>query len=324
MVVPPWATSRSDAAHQRRIGGDAGIAVGAAALHADHQMFEPCRRARDPVGLGCHFPELSDAALDGLAGAAGLLDGHVAEIAVLAHPAPANQVRHLHDLAAKAQEQDAGEVRIAGIALQGAEQGVVTLVIARHAAAGAMDDRHDTVDILELVEPALFLHSLGNEAGDGARAVHGGENAEIVAGADRAVSPVIAHEVTLFRRRGKRQDLGREFLRLGVATHTQIMDMNVLARRNHAGGNADGLTVAEHLLTFGNRAYRNLVSARHRFGERYIEPGHHRAAGQVLEGNDHIVGCIETNCLGDISCHRSERFVVAKPDRDRISGRIVA
>jgi hypothetical protein len=37
---------------QRRVGGDAGIAVGAAALHADHQMFEPCGRARDLVGLG--------------------------------------------------------------------------------------------------------------------------------------------------------------------------------------------------------------------------------------------------------------------------------
>jgi hypothetical protein len=263
----------------------------------------------------CHFLQLLDAALDGLAGAAGLLDRHVTEIAVRAHPPATDQVRHLHDLAAKAQEQDAGEVRVAGIALQGAEQGVVALVIARHAAAGAMDDRHDAIDIFELVEPALFLHSLGDEAGDGARAVHGGENAEIVAGADRAVSPVIAHEVALFRRRGKRPDLGREFLRLGMTAHAEIVHVNVFSRRNRAGRDADGLPVAEHLLAFGNRAHRNLVSARHRFGERDVEPGHVCATGQILEGNDHVVGCIETNCLREISCHRSERFVVAKPDR---------
>ena len=215
-------------------------------------MFEACGRTGDLVGFRCHFLELLNPTLDCLAGAARLLDCHVAEIAVRAHAAAADQVRNLHDFAAQAQQENACEIRVAGIALQGPEQGVVALVIARHAAAGTVDDRHDTIDVFKIVEPALFLGCLGDEAGHRAGTVHRGENAEIVAGADAAVSAVVAHEMTLFAGGRKRPHFGRKFLRLGVAAHAEIVDMNMCARCDGTGRDSNGLAIADDLLTLGD------------------------------------------------------------------------
>jgi hypothetical protein len=94
-----------------------------------------------------HLLQHLEPGVDGAAGAAGLLDRHVAEVAVRAHPARADQVGDLHDLAAEAHEEDAAEVRVARIARERAEERVVALVRPRHAAAGAVDDGHDAVDV---------------------------------------------------------------------------------------------------------------------------------------------------------------------------------
>ena len=64
---------------QRRVGGDAGIAVRAAALQRQHDLGDRHRLALRRRRLRQHLLDHGDAALDGLARAAGRLDGHGVE-----------------------------------------------------------------------------------------------------------------------------------------------------------------------------------------------------------------------------------------------------
>jgi hypothetical protein len=180
---------------QGGVRGDAGITVRAAALHADDEMLKARGLAHCLGGVVGHLAQDRHALFDGAAGAAGLLDGHVAERLGAAQAAAAHEVGHLHDLAAQAHEKDAGEVGVAGIALEGAEQRLVAFVLSAHAAAGAVDDGDDAVDGGIAAEPRLALAGLGDEAAPRSRAVHGGEDAQVVAGADLAVGTAVAQEV---------------------------------------------------------------------------------------------------------------------------------
>jgi hypothetical protein len=72
-------TKRSLGRAQRRIGGDAGIAVGAAALQRQHQLGGRHGLADRALAIGSMSLMRIDAGRDGLLGAAGFLDRQGAE-----------------------------------------------------------------------------------------------------------------------------------------------------------------------------------------------------------------------------------------------------
>lgn len=77
---------------QRRIGGDAGVAVGTAALHADHDVLDAFRGTFQTADGVEHLGHLFDGSGDAGTGAAGVLDIEDAEVRPLAdvvalHPA---------------------------------------------------------------------------------------------------------------------------------------------------------------------------------------------------------------------------------------------
>ena len=104
------------------------------------------------------------------------------------------QAGDLDHLAAEADQQRAGEVGVAGVAPLRALQHLVALALAGHAAAGAVDEGDDAVDVGIVVEDAGAVEGLGDEARDRGRAVHAGEDADVVARADLAVRAAVALE----------------------------------------------------------------------------------------------------------------------------------
>ena len=116
---------------QRRVGGDAGIAVGAAALQGEHELGRRHGFALHRVDLVQHALDALDAGLHRLAGAAGLLDRHGAEGVVLLDAVGFLPARDLEALAAQAHHHDAADVRVGGVAPLRALEDLVALALAR-------------------------------------------------------------------------------------------------------------------------------------------------------------------------------------------------
>ena len=132
-----------DGRAQRRIGGNARHAVGAAALQADDDLADRDRltlQLADFLGdLGQHQHRL----FHRFARTAGVLD---VEMAFAGGDALLAVEGELVDLAAEADHQHAAEIRMAGIAGQRAVQHHHAVAGAAHAAALAVDDRDEAVD----------------------------------------------------------------------------------------------------------------------------------------------------------------------------------
>ena len=155
-----------------------------------------------------HRLDARDALGDGLPGAAGRLDGHGLEMVALDQAVVVLHAVDLEHLAAEPDHQRAAEIGMRGIAPLGALQHVEALALRRHAAAGAVHERHHAVDLRIVVEHAGAVDLLGDEARDRCRAVHRGEDADIVARADLAVRPQIALEGGALLRRQQLVVLG--------------------------------------------------------------------------------------------------------------------
>ena len=104
---------------------------------------------------------------------------------------------------------------------------------------------------------------IGDGARHGGRAVHAGEDADVVAGGDAAVGAHDALEGCRLRRRlrsgARRRAIGVVARELG---HRQVVRVHVLAGLDVARGDADDLVVAAHRLAGGDRAHRHLVARR--------------------------------------------------------------
>jgi hypothetical protein len=237
-------------------------------------------------------------ALDRAAGAAGLLDRHVAEVAVGPHSPCADEVGDLHDLAAKAHEEDAAEVRVARIARERAEERVVALVRPRHAAPGTVDDGDDAVDVGVVGEPRGLLGGFGDEARDGAGAVHRGEDAEVVARAHLSVGAVVAHEGPFLGRRGEGAAVLAEGVVLLVFAHAEVVGVDVVACGDVLGRRADDLAVAVDRGAFRNVRQGDLVAALHLGPGDDPELGEGAAGGHVLERDGHVVGGMQADHAG--------------------------
>ena len=211
--MPPMPTSRSEAAPR------AGLAV------MPEKPSEPphcSARRSSEAGTGSRVArftsgkqrvDLVDDHRHGLGGAAGLLDGQaveaVGEVGAEARLHPPD----LHHLAAEADEDRGADVRVGGVAPEHALQVVEARPLGRHAAAGAVGEGDDAVDVRIVGEDAGAHHLLGGAADHRRRAVHRGADRDHVAGADLAVGAAVALEARGLdlrdrgagRRRGRRR-----------------------------------------------------------------------------------------------------------------------
>ena len=112
--------------------------------------------------------------------------------------------RDLHHLAAEADEDRGADVRVRGVAPEHALQVVEAGAVGGHAAAGAVGEGDDAVDVGVVGEDAGGHHLLGGAADHRGRAVHRGADRDVVAGADLAVGAAVAHEGARRRPPGSR------------------------------------------------------------------------------------------------------------------------
>ncbi len=160
-------------------------------------------------------------------------------------------------------DERAGEVGVAGVAPLRALERLVALALGRQAAAGAVHEGDDAVDVGILLEDAGAGDGLGHEARHRGRAVHAGEDADVVARAGLAVAAAVALEGGA--RLGRQQRLVACVLREGIVAlelgERAVVRMDVRAGRDVLGGKADDLAELEDRLALGDRLDRHLVPA---------------------------------------------------------------
>ena len=275
---------------QRRIGGDAGIAVGAAALQRHRQFAGRHRLALDLVRVGQRLAHEGDAGFHRLAGAADFLDVHRAQTAgelLLLH-----QPADLVDLAAEAQHDHGGKIRMPRIAAERAAEQRQRLVL-RHAAAGLVGQRDHAVDIGKIGQrivagERILLEDVGDQARDMRAAVHRGEDADIVARRHAAVGTADAVEGRGQIEVRHRLDVDAVGIVLGEIAHAAVLGVHVLARRDRNGGKADDLAVAADRLADRDRLDRHLVARRNPL-DRGDAVGHHHARRQARARDQHAI-----------------------------------
>ena len=182
---------------------------------------------------------------------------------------------------------------MAGVAPLRALQRLVALAFAGEAAPRSVHERDDAVDVGILLQDAGACDGLGHEAGDGGRAVHAGEHADVVARAGLAVGAAVALEGGA--RLVRQQRLLARILGEGVVAlelgEGAVVAVHVVAGGDVLGGEADDLPEFQHRLALGDRARCHLVAAH--------DPGHGRDAlrgyprHHRVDGDDDVVLGIE-------------------------------
>ena len=246
----------------------------------------------DPVGFLEQPLDQLDAVRHRLPRAAGLLDVEGVELRAGGQALLLEHAVDLVGLAAEADHHHRGEVGMARIAAEGAAQHLQRLAGAVGGAAGAVGQGDDAVDVREALERlrvGVAAEVVGDGAGHRRRAVHRGQDADVVAGGDAAVG---ADDAVEGRRRvdvGGGLGAARRRVVAGEARELEVVRVHVLARRDRDLGAADDLVVAAHRLAGRDRAGRDLVPRRDQAddGDPFaLDP---RAADELLAGDDDVV-----------------------------------
>jgi hypothetical protein len=239
------------------------------------------------------LPDPLDTLLDRLARAAALLDGHGLEGIVLGDVVKLFHPPDLKDLAAEADQKHSGEIGIGRISPLGPLEYLEALAATGHSAAGAVDERHDAIDIREIGENSRAIESFSHEAGNRGRAVHTGEDADIVPRTRLAVRAPIALERSLCL--GGKDLGGPGVARMGIVafelSHLDILFMNPLAWRNRRLGEAYDLTELGDRRPSGNGHDRHLVTARDT--RRRNNPCCSSTLLDRIDGDNDIVGRVQ-------------------------------
>ena len=281
---------------ERRIRGDARIAVRSAALQADNDVRCRHRFTVHRVGVRQHFIDHGDAVGNRLRRSARILDRERAKERAFLEMLGAEQRADLVRFAAKTDDQHAGEIHMPRVSAERPPQELHAFAVRVHAAPGAVRQRDDAVDVRKRGQ-RLAAIVIRDAACDGCGAIDRGQNADVVARRDAAVG---AHDAVERRRRigvlrGFRVDAERVIT--VECAHHEVVQMNVLAGRNGAAREADDLVVALDRRALRNRPGSDLVSRRH-------QPGH----GEIL---------IDQRCPADELASRDDDIVVGmKPDRE--------
>src|SRR6266446_732494 len=201
---------------ERRVRGDAGVAVGPAAVRREHELGDRLPRPSGLVGPRQELRDLGGGALDRLPDAARLLDV----------------------------EDVGGDVRVLGVAGEHALERQVVLAEELRPAARLVRDRDHAVHVrvvaLDVAEPSL--HKLAHAR----RAVHAGDDRDVVPRPDAAVLPLEpvegAHRLAWVVLDGVH--VGAELVLALELADAEVVRMDVVARLDVLRGKADDLAVA--------------------------------------------------------------------------------
>jgi hypothetical protein len=248
------------------------------------------------VRLGQHLAHGRDAGLDRPARAAGVLHDEGAQPRVFLELLFLQQRADLVALAAETDDETAGEVRVPRVAAERAAQEVHRLAGLFHAAAGAVREGDDPVDVREVRE-AFRREPLRDPVHDGRGAVHRREHADEVA---RAHLPVRADDALEGRALRLGDHLDGPVVGAGrvVAVELPELDvvrMDVAARCDVGGGEADDHVVLPDRLALRDRARRDLVTGGHLSARRHVlrvDAGTERDFGA---GDDDVVGLVQAD-----------------------------
>ena len=146
--MPPCRTRQIGGGAERRVGGERRVAVRAAALQGQHELGggprlapgrgrdrAPCRGSPHSIAATVfRVPPVSWMV-------------RVRKVSLLLEAVLLLHAADLEHLAAEADHDHAGEIRVAGVAPLGAAQDLEPLAVGGVAAARAVDDGHDAVDV---------------------------------------------------------------------------------------------------------------------------------------------------------------------------------
>ena len=215
---------------------------------------------------GQHLLDRLDPGAHGAPDAAGLLDDQGGDGLVGGQVEPVEERLGGDHLAAEAEDEQAGDVGVVGVAAQGAPGDLGALAGGHEAAAGVVGEGDDAVDVRVGVQDAA-AELVGDEPGGRRGAVHGGDDADVVAGAPAAVAagvPVEGADGPGGRRQGDAG--GAELVGALVVVHAEVVGVHVVADGDVPGGATDGLAVLVHGLAQRRRPARRACARAARSG----------------------------------------------------------
>ncbi|CUX10688.1 hypothetical protein AGR7C_Cc10070 [Agrobacterium deltaense Zutra 3/1] len=286
---------------QSRVGGNAGITIRTAAFQRHLQFGKRLLRAAGGVDHRQHGLDLGNCRIDRLAGAAVLLDRHGAQPLTLFHLVMFENGRDLVGFTTEADQQNAAEIRMAGVALNGADQQAVTFRFRIQRTAAAMGQRHDAIDIVETIKAALLVEIIRDVTRNRGGTVHRSDDADIVSCSDATEAAVITLESPAFgfRHHALFFDIDAELMRVFGRHHGEIVQVHVPAGLDILGGDTDDLSVFQHLIARFDELQGHLVPAPDQLERCQIAPAR-RAAGRngPTRHCDIVVGVQQNGCLG--------------------------
>jgi hypothetical protein len=282
-------TRRSTAAPSEGVCRDSRITVRSAALERENDLRGRPRLSFRARGHWQHGFDACDALVDRFSRTAGRLDCHGLEMVAFDHSVFIFHAIDLEDFAAEADHQCGAEIGMCCVAPLGSPQEFPAFAIGRHAAAAAMDECNRAVDFRMIVENSGAVHFLGDEFCDRGRAIHRGQDADIVPRADFPVGPLVAFEG---RTQLWRQDLvvlsafGKTIV-AGEIAQRDVMLVHPVTGRDWLRRKTDRLSVLPHRLPFADRRYRHLVATRHALARGNACRGD--VGCDLIDGDDDIV-----------------------------------
>ena len=262
--------ARAAVAHQlvhrpaeRRVRSDAGVAVRTAAVGGEDQLRQRLPGPPRLVGPGQELRDGLDRRFDRFPDAARLLNrddgGPVRrsgdrDVLLLDHH------RGLVHLAAEADDDVGGDVRVLRVARQHPLERPVVLAEQHLPAPRLVRDRDDAVDVR--VVPPDVLEPLSHELAHARRAVDGGDDGDVVARPDAPVRPLEAVEGAhaLGRIVVDGLDVDADLVLLLQLADREVLDVDMIAHVDLRGREADDLAVAPDGLADPRRTPCDLVT----------------------------------------------------------------
>ena len=204
-------------------------------------------------------------------------------------------------LAAQTHCQHPREIGMRGIASHGPLQHLHAQTFGVHAATQSVGQRDHTIDVGEIGQRSGVYglrEMVGNRPCNSGRAVHAGENADVVARGHAAIRAHIAHELGV-KLGGLGFDIGAKRVVAGkvafVGAHVEVVGVHMLACCDVFGGKTNDLVVAAH-------GVAGRDSARGDFVPGWDQTSHRDAFDrgtreQLLAADDHVIGGVEANAI---------------------------
>ena len=249
------------------------------------------------VDAGQQVADAGHGLAHGGGGAAALLDRQRVQGVADGQPLDLDQRVDLVHLAAEAEHDHGGEVRVAGVAGDGPAQRVDGVTLGAHAAAVGVGQRDHPVDV-GVGGQRVAAELVGDHPRGGGRAVHRGQHADVVAGRHAPVRVDDALEGGALRLRHEIRGVGigaEGVVALEAVAHAEVVDVDMVARLDRLGGESDDLVVLAHRIADRDGLHRDLMAGGNRGPDDDVRVGQGGALRQIGAGNDHIVRGMQAN-----------------------------